>query len=64
MLRINDSKLKPVFVESNTVNPVSRRLAENKKAYELLKFIPEITLEEGLKKLSKWYFEKIKTAVK
>lgn len=64
MLRINNSKLKPVFVESSTVNPVSRRLAENKKAFEKLKFIPEITLEEGLKKLSKWYFEKIKTAVK
>ena len=63
LLKINNSELKPVFLDNNTVNPVSRRFAENKKAIEHLNFTPQITLGEGLKKLSKWYFEKSKTTV-
>jgi len=63
MLKINNSDLKPVFIESNVINPVSRRLADNNKALKLLDFMPQVTLEEGLKKLSEWYFEKSKTTV-
>ena len=64
MLKINNSDLTPVFIESNVINPVSRRLADNNKALKLLGFKPQVTLEEGLKKLSEWYFEKSKTTVK
>jgi len=60
MLKANNSNLKPIFVESNTVNPVNRRLANNTKAYDFLGFKPEVKLEDGLKKLSKWYFEQNK----
>lgn len=60
MIKINESKIKPVFTESNAVNPVSRRLSDNKKAGKLLKFYPKTKLEQGLKELSEWYFEKTK----
>jgi len=60
MLKINDSNLKPVYLESNSVNPVSRRLSENKKAKKLLNFTPQVNLDEGLKNLSRWYYEKNK----
>jgi len=58
VLVANNSDLKPQFVEDNTINPVSRRLADISKANKLLNFEAKITLEEGLKMLSKWYFEK------
>jgi UDP-glucose 4-epimerase len=51
----------PEYREANTVNPVSRRLAGNSKAKRLLNFEPSITLEEGLRELSEWYFQKQKT---
>ncbi|NEM97742.1 NAD-dependent epimerase/dehydratase family protein [Pontibacter sp. BT327] len=64
LLSVNDSDLVPEFRDENTVNPVSRRLADNRKAVQLLKFEPSIALEKGLKELSEWYFEKKKlTAV-
>jgi UDP-glucose 4-epimerase len=63
LLSANESDLKPEFVPDNTINPVSRRLADTSKAKKLLNFEAEISLEEGLKKLSSWYFEKqLKTA--
>jgi UDP-glucose 4-epimerase len=61
ILKVNDSTLLPEFREANTVNPVSRRLADNSKAKRLLNFEPSITLEEGLLELSRWYFQKQKT---
>ena len=64
MLKINKCELKPVFIESNIINPVGRRLADKNKAKKLLNFEPEVTLEDGLKNLSEWYFEKSKTSVK
>lgn len=60
MIKINESKIKPVFTESNAVNPVSRRLSDNNKAGKLLNFYPKTKLEQGLKELSEWYFEKTK----
>lgn len=62
MIKVNKSKIKPVFTESNSVNPVSRRLSDNRKAKKLLNFTPETKLKQGLKELSGWYFEKTKTA--
>jgi UDP-glucose 4-epimerase len=60
MIKINNSKIKPTFMESNTVNPVSRRLSDSNKARKLLNYFPKTKLEEGLKELSEWYFEKTK----
>ena len=60
LLKVNDSNLVPEFREENTINPVSRRLADNRKAKELLNFEPTVSLEKGLKELSEWYFEKQK----
>ncbi len=58
LLAANNSKLEPQFVADNTVNPVSRRLADISKASVLLNFKAQTTLEDGLKKLSEWYFER------
>ncbi|QMU27456.1 NAD-dependent epimerase/dehydratase family protein [Adhaeribacter radiodurans] len=60
LLKVNNSTLIPEFREENTVNPVSRRLADNSKAKRLLNFEPTVTLEEGLTELSQWYFKKKK----
>ena len=58
LLRVNNSELEPEHREENTINPVSRRLADTTKAKQLLNFLPYISLEKGLTELSKWYFEK------
>ncbi|MDX5480530.1 MAG: NAD-dependent epimerase/dehydratase family protein [Hymenobacteraceae bacterium] len=60
LLKVNDSSLEPEYREENSVNPVSRRLADNSKAKDLLDFEPSVNLEQGLRELSKWYFEKKK----
>ena len=58
ILDVNESTLQPIFKEENSINPVSRRLADNRKAKSLLHFTPETDLRTGLSKLSKWYFNK------
>jgi UDP-glucose 4-epimerase len=60
LLSVNNSDLKPVFHDANTVNPVSRRLADISKAKSMLGFEPTIALNDGLKELSDWYFSKSK----
>ena len=60
LLKVNNSKLAPEYREENSVNPVSRRLADVSKAKSLLNFTPTITLEQGMRELSEWYFEKQK----
>ena len=60
LLKVNKSQLKPIFKEANSINPVSRRLADISKASKLLGYKPAITLEQGLKELTDWYFEKQK----
>jgi UDP-glucose 4-epimerase len=60
LLKVNHSNLKPEFREENSINPVSRRLADIDKAKKLLNFTPTVSLEKGLKELSDWYFKKIK----
>jgi len=64
LLKVNNSVLQPEFAEENTVNPVSRRLAENNKAKNLIGFSPAVNLEEGMYELSQWYFEKKKPTSK
>jgi UDP-glucose 4-epimerase len=63
LLKVNNSDLTPEFRAENSVNPVSRRLADISKAKNLLKFTPTISLEQGMKELSEWYFEKNKIIV-
>ncbi len=63
LLKVNNSTLKHEYRDESSVNPVSRRLADISKAKKLLNFTPNITLEQGMKELSQWYFEKQKTAV-
>lgn len=57
LLKVNNSDLKPIFRESNSINPVNRRLADISKAKDVIGYHPNISLEEGLMRLSKWYFE-------
>lgn len=58
LLEVNNSTLSPEYREENTVNPVSRRLADVTKAEKELSFIPSISLTQGMKELSQWYFQK------
>lgn len=60
LLIVNNSKLEPLYKEANSINPVSRRLADVSKASKMLGYSPSISLEKGLKELSNWYFEKQK----
>src|SRR5215510_9501842 len=62
LLKVNDSTLTPEFREENSINPVSRRLADISKAKDLLGFTPTVSLEQGMKELSAWYFSKQKVA--
>ena len=58
LLQANRSTLEPEYRPDNTVNPVSRRLADVSKAKRVLGFEARTPLEEGLKKLSEWYSKK------
>ncbi len=60
LLKVNDSDLKPEYREETSYNPVSRRLADITKAKRLLGFTPTVTIEEGMKELTDWYFSKVK----
>jgi len=60
LLSVNNSKLEPVYKDANSINPVSRRLADISKAGKLLGYKPTVSLEQGLKGLADWYFEKQK----
>ena len=62
MLVANNSELKPEHRPDNTINPVSKRIADISKAKRMLDFEASIPLEAGLKRLSKWYFEQQKIA--
>ena len=63
LLKVNDSILTPEHREENSINPVSRRLADISKAQRMLNFTPTVSLEQGMKELTKWYFDKIKITV-
>lgn len=63
LLKVNNSNLEPGYREASSVNPVSRRLADITKAKTLLNFTPTVSLEQGMKELSEWYFENKKATV-
>lgn len=54
LLRINKSKLKPVFEEQRVATHVSRRRADIRKAKKDLGFVAKTPLSVGLKKLIEW----------
>jgi len=54
VLKVTGSTLKPEFMPARSVNPVPRRLADTKKAENLLGFKAKVSLEEGLQRLIAW----------
>lgn len=54
VLNVTGSALKPAFLPARSVNPVPRRLADTKKAEDLLGFKAKVSVEEGLKRLIVW----------
>jgi UDP-glucose 4-epimerase len=55
LVAVMDGGVGVEFVEERKVNPVSRRLADTGLAQELLGFIAEVPLEEGLRRLVAWW---------
>lgn len=56
LLEVNNTKLIPEFKEANSINPVSKRIADISKAKSMINFEPTVTLKQGLLELSQWYF--------
>lgn len=63
LLKVMDSDLQPEYGPERKVNPVSRRLADTRKAERLLGFKTSVGLEQGLSRLVKWWNSN-RTAVK
>src|SRR5207302_7858327 len=57
LLTVMGSKLEAEHVPERRVNTVPRRLADIRKAERLIGFRPEVMLEDGLRRLTKWWFE-------
>lgn len=55
LIAVMGSDLLPVHVEERKVNPVSRRLADTRRAQDLIGFDARISLEEGLRRLVDWW---------
>jgi UDP-glucose 4-epimerase len=55
LLRVMGSSLEPEHVAERKVNPVPRRLADTRRAEQLIGFRAQITLLEGLKTLVSWW---------
>ncbi|NHC38170.1 NAD-dependent epimerase/dehydratase family protein [Scytonema millei] len=55
LARVMGSDLQPEYGAERKVNPVQRRLADPSKARELLGFEAQVSLEEGLRRLVKWW---------
>lgn len=62
LLRVMGSDLKPEHGPERSVNPVSRRLADTRKAEQLIGFRAEVGLEAGLAQLVDWWRSKKKVA--
>jgi len=57
LLNVMGSDLKPEYGPERKVNPVPRRLADTKKAKQLLGFEASIPLDIGLRRLVAWWRE-------
>jgi UDP-glucose 4-epimerase len=60
LLKVMDSDLKPEHGPERKVNAVSKRLADTKKAKELLGFEAQVSLEKGLTDLVRWWKNEVK----
>jgi UDP-glucose 4-epimerase len=54
LLKVTGSNLEPEFYPQTTVNQVPRRLADTRKAENLLGFKAKVGVEEGLRRLIAW----------
>lgn len=57
LAKVMGSDLTPEYGPERKVNPVQRRLADASKAKQMLGFEAEVSLEEGLSRLVKWWQE-------
>jgi UDP-glucose 4-epimerase len=57
LLRVMNSDLEPKYGPERKENPVPRRLADTRKAKQMLGFSGQVSLEEGLRRLVKWWSE-------
>ena len=55
LLKVMSSRLEPEYGPERSVNPVRRRLADTRKAEQLLGFKASVDLEEGLHRLVDWW---------
>jgi UDP-glucose 4-epimerase len=55
LIKTMDADVEPQHAPQRKVNAVSRRLADTRRATELLGFEAEIPLEEGLARLVDWW---------
>ncbi len=55
LLRVMGSDLEPEYGPERKVNPVPRRLADISAAEEALGFRAQVSIEEGLRRLVKWW---------
>lgn len=55
LAKVMGSDLTPEYGLERKVNPVPRRLADVRKAREMLGFVPSVSLEEGLRRLVEWW---------
>ena len=55
LLRVMESDLQPEYGPERKVNGVSRRLADTRKARQLLNFETRVPLEEGLRQMVAWW---------
>lgn len=55
LLKVMNSDLKPEYAAERKVNPVQRRLADTSRAKKQIGFEAEISLEDGLQSLVRWW---------
>ena len=59
LLQVMGSRLSPEYRPERNVNPVQRRLADTRKAREMLGFEASVTLTEGLRRLVAWWRQEL-----
>jgi UDP-glucose 4-epimerase len=57
LLKVMRSDLKPEYGPERKINPVPRRLADVRKARQVLGFQANVALEDGLRRLVAWWRE-------
>jgi UDP-glucose 4-epimerase len=55
LTKVMEAQMQPEYGSERKVNPVQRRLADVSKAKKLLGFEAQVSLEEGLQRLVKWW---------